>query len=127
MLATRRSEIRLNQMEQQVQRAGALAALALVTMALLGLLRGLRQPKGRVIGRTFQRVPLPVYVATTVVYVPTVVWLWRPFPIHLTRRARAVAMVVGTLAFAGGGALIFWGRATLGSMYNVLTTQGADL
>lgn len=127
MLATRRSEIRLTHMEQQVQRAGALAALALAAMALLGLVQGLRQPKGRVVGRTFQSVPLPVYIATTVVYVPTVVWLWRPLPIHLTRRVRAVAMVVGTVAYAGGVALTFWGRATLGRMYNVSTTQGAEL
>ncbi len=119
--------MRLEQAERQVRRVGGLVALALVAMALLGVARGWGRPKGRVVGRAYETLPVPFYVAISLIYIPALVWLWRPLPLRLPRPFHALAFAAGTLLYAAGLGLTFWGRLALGSMYNASTTQGAAL
>jgi protein-S-isoprenylcysteine O-methyltransferase Ste14 len=76
------------------------------------------------------------YVArgSLVVYVPLTaasLWLlqrlWRPLPLRLTPAARTVALVVGSLLHFAGLAIMLWGRATLGRMYGISSSRGAQL
>ena len=113
--------------ERQLRLAGGVGALAVSVMAVLGLVRGVRRTKGRTAGRPYRIIPLPVYVALGLVYVPGIVWLWRPLPLRLPTPARALALALGTLLYAGGLGVIVWGRATLADMYNISSTLGAEL
>ena len=53
--------------------------------------------------------------------------LWRPLPFGCSERSRAVALLLGSLAYFPGLALMMWGRLALSAMYNVSTSLGAQL
>jgi protein-S-isoprenylcysteine O-methyltransferase Ste14 len=54
-------------------------------------------------------------------------WLWRPLPVELSARQRAVALLLGSLLYFPGLLLMLWGRLTLGQMYDVSSGFGARL
>ena len=106
----------------------AMLGVALVTvMALLGVSKGISRPKGRVVGRAYERLPLVLYVLVAVAEVVAVVRLWRPISVQLSRPMRLVAVLVGGLLYLAGLGLVIWGRLALGEMYNVSSSFGAEL
>ena len=114
-------------MERWVRRASAIAALGMTGVVLLGMLEGLKRPKGRTVGRGYRAIPLLAYVVIGAIYLAACVVLWRPFRPELSRPGRVVALAVGALLYFPGIGLILWGRQALGEMYNVSSAFGAEL
>jgi len=67
------------------------------------------------------------YLLIGVAYFGTWLVLWRPLPLALSPSARTVALALGTLLYFPGLALYLWAWRTLGEMYNVSTSFGAQL
>jgi protein-S-isoprenylcysteine O-methyltransferase Ste14 len=113
--------------ELWVRLAGAVAALITLASILIGLWRGTRRPKGRMIGKAQLMFRWPVYILISILYFGTCYLLWQPLPLMFSLQFRAVALMVGTLLYFPGMALILWGRMTLGTMYDVSSSVGAQL
>jgi protein-S-isoprenylcysteine O-methyltransferase Ste14 len=95
--------------------------------ALAGIARGLRRPRGRTTGLAGEVLRLPAYLLIAVLFFGTGFLLWRPLPLTLSTLARVVALVLGALLCFPGLALYLWARLTLGAMYNVSSSMGAQL
>jgi len=119
--------MRLDIVEWWVRWVGAVSALVCLLAALAGMARGLRRPRGRTTGLARQVMRLPTYLLISVLFFGPCVLLWRPLPLTLSTPARIVALVVGTLLYLPGLALYLWARLTLGEMYNVSSSMGAQL
>jgi protein-S-isoprenylcysteine O-methyltransferase Ste14 len=114
--------------ERWLQRVGLGAVLGTLTVVLWGVWRGTRRPSGRKVGRE----PRILRASTTtllitVAYLGLCYRLWRPLPLVLSRLARVLALILGSLLYFSGLALVLWGRLTLGPMYNVSSSMGAQL
>lgn len=120
--------MRLDGIERNVRRVGAAVILLTLASIFWGIRRGLRRPVaatgGRYVG--WLRRPL-LYLLTGAGYFGLCWRLWRPLPVILSRRLRAAALLLGALFYFAGLALALWGRLTLGAMYNVSTSFGAQL
>ena len=117
----------INVIEKRVRWIGAVAMLVTLASILVGLGRGLRQPKGRQTGRAKQILRLPVYLSISVPYFGFCFYLWRSLPLALSAQARIVTLLLGSLLYFPGLAFVFWGRLTLGEMYNASTSFGVEL
>jgi hypothetical protein len=118
----------LNTIEQRVRWAGLTAVLVTLVSIFWGLARGLRRPAGsasRGYGAWLRR-PL-FYILTSAGYFGLCWRLWRPLPLLLSRRRRLLALLLGSLLYFPGLALVLWGRLALGRMYNVSSSFGAQL
>ncbi len=113
--------------ERRVRWIGAVTMLVTLLSILVGLGRGLRRRKGRRTGRAKQILRLPVYLLIGVPYFGLCFGLWRPLPVTLSARARIAALLLGALLYFPGLAFVFWGRLTLGKMYNVSSGFGVEL
>lgn len=117
----------INVIEKRVRWIGAVAMLVTLASILVGLGRGLRRPKGRQTGRAKQILRLPVYLLISIPYFGFCFYLWRSLPLTLSARTRIVTLLSGSLLYFPGLAFVFWGRLTLGKMYNVSSGFGAEL
>ncbi|MBM4467890.1 MAG: isoprenylcysteine carboxylmethyltransferase family protein [Chloroflexi bacterium] len=113
--------------EWWVREVGAGSALVCLLAALAGMARGLRRPRGRTTGLARKVLRLPAYLLISVLFFSPCFLLWRPLPLMLSAAARAVALILGALLFFPGLALYLWARLTLGEMYNVSSSMGAQL
>lgn len=113
--------------ESQVQRLGTLAVLATLSTILWGLFHGLRRPAGQTAGRPERMLNAPMYLAIGIPYFGACAIMWRPLPLTLSRSMRVVALTLGAALYFPGLALVLWGRLTLGRMYNVSSSLGAQL
>lgn len=109
--------------------AGAVAIVALTIVVLIGFGRGQRRTQGRASGAglRFLRLPLWAYVLMILVYAVLCYLLWRPLPLSLSPTTQAVALVIGSLLYFPSLGLILWARNTLGEMYNISLSTGAQL
>jgi protein-S-isoprenylcysteine O-methyltransferase Ste14 len=119
--------VSLHVVEQWVRWAGAVAAFVSLIAAPAGMARGLRRPRGRTTGLTRKVLRLPAYLLIAALFIGPCFLLWRPLPLALTASARIVALALGTLLLFPGLALYLWARLTLGEMYNVSSSMGAQL
>jgi len=117
----------LDTVEQGVRWIGVADALVTLAVVLLGLARSLTRPRGRAIGRANQMLRAPTYVIISIGYFGLWYILWRPIPLSLSIPARIAALILGALLLFPCLALVLWGRLTLGQMYNVSSTLGAQL
>ena len=113
--------------EKRVRWIGAVAMLVTLAYIFVGLGRGLRRPKGRQTGHAKQILRLPVYLSISVPYFGFCFYLWRSLPLTLSARVRIVTLLLGSLLYFPGLAFVFWGRLTLGKMYNASTSFGVEL
>ncbi|MBK8900907.1 MAG: isoprenylcysteine carboxylmethyltransferase family protein [Anaerolineaceae bacterium] len=67
------------------------------------------------------------YFLASVGYFGLCVRLWRPLPFALSQLPRAFALILGSLLYFPGLALVLWGRLTLAQLYNVSSSFGAQL
>jgi protein-S-isoprenylcysteine O-methyltransferase Ste14 len=67
------------------------------------------------------------YLLISILFFGPCFLLWRPLPLALTAPARIVALALGTLLLFPGLILYLWARLTLGEMYNVSSSMGAQL
>jgi len=107
---------------------GGVAALAALLTIFTGIWRGMRRPVGMTAGRApgWLRSPL-FYVVTSALFGGFCILLWRPLPLALSSGAQAGALTLGALLYFPGMAFVLWGRLTLGRMYFVSTSSGAQL
>jgi len=119
--------VSLHIVEQWVRWIGAVAAFVSLIAALAGMARGLRRPQGRTTGLARQIMTLPDYLLISGGFFGTCYLLWRPLPLALSAPARTVTLALGALLLFPGLALVLWGRFTLGEMYNVSSSMGAQL
>jgi protein-S-isoprenylcysteine O-methyltransferase Ste14 len=119
--------VRLDIVEWWVHWVGAVATSVCLIAALAGMARGLRRPRGRTTGLARRVLRLPAYLLIGVLFFGPCVLLWRPLPLALSASARAVVLVLGALLCFPGLALYLWARLTLGEMYNVSSSMGAQL
>ena len=119
--------MRLDIVEWWVRWVGAVAALVCLIAALAGMARGLRRPRGRTTGLGRKALRLPAYLLIGVLFFGPCFLLWRPLPLMLAAPVRAVALALGALLLLPGLALYLWARLTIGEMYNVSSSGGAQL
>ncbi len=119
--------MRLDVVEQWVCWAGAVALAVSLGFVLVGIARALRRPRGRATGQARRVLRLPVYLLIGVPFFGLCFLLWRPLPLALSSSARIAALIVGALLYFPGLALVLWARLTLGEMYNVSSSVGAQL
>jgi len=94
--------------------------VAVVLAAIfVGLARASRRPRGRATGQARAFLRWPVYVLLGLAYFGLCFLLWQPLPLALPASARIAALVVGSLLYFPGLALVLWARLALGQMYNV--------
>lgn len=117
----------LGSVEWWVRGVGTVSALVCLIAALAGIARGLRRPRGRTTGLARRVLRLPAYLLIGVLFFGLCFLLWRPLPLALSASARAVALALGALLCFPGLALYLWARLTLGEMYNVSSSMGAQL
>ena len=122
-----RGNVTLDIVESWVRWTGAVAAFVCLMAALAGMARGMCRPRGRTTGLARQVLRLPAYLLIGVVFFGPCFLLWRPLPLALTASARIVALALGALLYFPGLALYLWARLTLGEMYNVSSSMGAQL
>ena len=113
--------------ERLVGILGAMMAFLTLGVALLGLWRSLKRPKGRAIGLAQMMLRGPVYLLISVLFFGTCFILWRPLPLTISLIARVQMLVLGISLYFPGLALVLWGRLTLGKMYNVSSALAAQL
>jgi protein-S-isoprenylcysteine O-methyltransferase Ste14 len=113
--------------EGAVRWAGALMVTVTLGAVFWGLARALRRPAGRTTGQAGKFLHLWFYLLVGILFFGVAFVLWRPLPLTLSPPARIAALIVGALLYFPGLALVLWGRLTLGQMYNVSTTAGAQL
>ena len=119
--------MKLDIVERWVRWVGAAAAFGCLMVALAGMARGLRRPRGRTTGLARKVLRLPAYLLISVLFLGTCFLLWRPLSLALTASARIAALALGMLLLFPGLALVLWARLTLGEMYNVSSGVGAQL
>lgn len=125
--------MRLETVEKCVRWAAAVGTLLFVAIVYVGIWRGSRRARGRASGpvprfaRALLRGAWYVYVPASIFGAGLLYRLWRPIPLTLSRPLRAALLTLGALLYFPGLALMIWGRRTLGEMYNVATTFGAEL
>ena len=117
----------LDIVEWWVRWAGGVAALICLMVALAGIARGLRRPRGRTTGLARKVLRLPAYLLIGAVFFGPCFLLWRPLPLALVVPVRVVALSLGALLLFPGLTLYLWARLTLGEMYNVSSSMGAQL
>ena len=117
----------LDIVEGWVRWAGAAALAVFLGTAFVGLWRGMRRPRRRMTGLAGKVMQPLGYLVIGIAYFGTWFVLWRPLPLSLSAPARIVALALGALLYFPGLALYLWAWRTLGQMYNVSTSFGAQL
>lgn len=114
--------------EERLRQVGIAALLGTLATLLWGIWRGTRRPAGYSSGReTGVLRTVAFYALASTGYFACCYRLWRPLPLVLSRPWRALALILGSLLYFPGLALVLWGRLTLAQMYNVSSTFGAQL
>lgn len=114
--------------ERWLRWVGLGAVLGTLAVVLWGVWRGMRRPFGRKIGNEPSVLRTPAsYLLTILGYFGMCYRLWRPLPLAFSQPARAFSLFLGSLLYFPGLALVLWGRLTLGQMYNVSSSMGAQL
>jgi len=125
--------MRIETVERSIHRLGGWAALAASVAVYSGLLRGMRHPRGRIVGTTpavvkaFTRGSPAVFIPLTVGSLGFLYALWRPLTPGLSGAPRLAATIAGAMLYFPGLALMVWGRVNMGEMHNVSTTVAVEL
>ncbi len=111
-----------------VQATGAVALLAVLAAVFVGLARGLPRQQ-RVASGGWARLLRSslFYAVASVVYFGLCYLIWRPLPWRLPTSGRALTLLLGSLLYFPGLALVLWARLTLGRMYFVSSASVAPL
>jgi protein-S-isoprenylcysteine O-methyltransferase Ste14 len=119
--------MRLDIVEWWVRWVGAVALAVFLGTTFVGLWRGMRRPRKRMTGLARKVMQPLAYLLIGIAYFGTWFILWRQLPLALSPPARIVALTLGALLYFPGLALYLWAWLTLGEMYNVSTSFGAQL
>jgi protein-S-isoprenylcysteine O-methyltransferase Ste14 len=114
--------------ETIIQWLGGLLAYAALAIVLFGVWRGTRRLPGRTSGRAagWLRSALFYFLATFCFLILSIIF-WTPLPVDISSTTRWVSLIFGTLLYFPGITFLLWARQTLGKMYFVSTSFGAQL
>ena len=114
--------------ETLLRRLGGLLAYAALAVVFYGIWRGTRRPAGRTSGRAAGWLRSAVfYFLATAGFLGFSIGFWKPLPLDLQPGARLALLIAGSLIYFPGIAFLLWARLTLGKMYFVSTSFGAQL
>lgn len=114
--------------EQVIRIAGGLDILATLALIFYGIFTGLRRAPGRAVGRMSGLLRnWIIYPFASLVYFGFCFLIWKPFPLEMSDGGRWLALILGSLMFFPGLALMLWGRLALGRQYFVSLAMGAQL
>lgn len=118
----------LTSIENFIRWAGGLFVLVTLGAIFLGLWRGVHKSTGRAAGREPRALRTPAfYVLASIGYFGLCALFWRPLPLDLPASGRLLAFLLGGALYFTGLALVLWGRLTLGRLYFVSSSLGAQL
>jgi protein-S-isoprenylcysteine O-methyltransferase Ste14 len=114
--------------ETLLRRLGGVLAYITLAVVFYGIWRGARRPGGRTSGKAagWLRSVLFYSLASTC-FLGISIFFWRPIPMQLSQGVRLALLITGSVIYFPAMALILWGRLTLGKMYFVSTSFGAQL
>ncbi len=108
--------------------AGGLLAYATLGILLYGVWLGIQREVGRTGGRATSWLRSPwFYFASSALYFGVCYLIWVPLPWQVSPQTRTWMLVLGSLLYFPGLALVLAGRLTLGKYYFVSTGLGAQL
>lgn len=115
--------------EKWVRRAAGLGFVVFVSVVCQGLAASARRPKGRASGPATKGLHWlrASYLPMSAFALIALSKLWRPLPLPLSPAARLATTLLGALLFFSGLALFLWGRRTMGDMYDLSSSLGAEL
>ena len=118
----------LDQLNLVVGWLAGVFALVNLLIIIIGVWQGIRRAAGTTMGISpgLLRSPL-VYIVSSGIFICACYLFWRPLPLTLQPGLRVLALVIGSLLYFPGMALVLWGRLVLGRMYFVSTGFGAQL
>ena len=118
----------LERVETILRWVGGLLAYSALAIVLYGIWRGTRRPSGRTSGRAagWLRSAL-FYALATTCFLGISIYFWKPLPLVLSPGERLACLIVGSLIYFPGLALLLWARLKMGKMYFVSTSFGAQL
>jgi protein-S-isoprenylcysteine O-methyltransferase Ste14 len=108
--------------------AGGVGVLVILVVLFYGIWQGLQRSVGRVAGQVpgLLRKPL-FYVFASIAYFGLCFWMWQPLPLSLSPETQTTALVIGALVYFSGLGFVLWGRLSLGKLYFVSSSMGAQL
>jgi protein-S-isoprenylcysteine O-methyltransferase Ste14 len=114
-------------LESIIRQVGLAVTIFVLAVIFWGIWKGIKHPlrPGKGLASKLLR-SIFFYIVTSVLYFGLCYLLWIPLPI-LQNNPQPITLIPGSLLFFSGLGLILWGRLTLGSHYNVSTSQGASL
>ncbi len=118
----------VERIETVIRWLGGLLTCAALAIMLFGIWRGTRRLPGRTSGRAagWLQSALFYFFATSCFLILSIIF-WKPILIDLSPAVRWVSLLFGTLIYFPGMAFLLWARQTLGNMYFVSTSFGAQL
>jgi protein-S-isoprenylcysteine O-methyltransferase Ste14 len=117
----------LDSIEEWIRSLGAIAGLAALAYAIVGMFKSLRQPSGREERGARFALRVPVLLVATILFVWVAALLWRPLPMQAQSWLRVILLSVGALLFFGGLALYLWGMRSLRQMFGPSSGFGVRL
>ncbi len=107
---------------------GGLLAYTTLAIVFYGIWRGTRRPAGRTSGRAAGWLHSAMFYAIAVAgFLAFSIYFWKPLSLDLPPGIDLVLLVAGSLVYFPGIAFLLWARLTLGKMYFVSTSFGAQL
>lgn len=120
--------MRFETLERALRLAGGVATVVTVGIIVADLRRGGSREIGRGGGRLLDALHHPLVIAAAfAASLPVLVGLWRPLPLRLSPRGRAATTLAGAGVFSAGIALFHWAKRSMGDMYDVSSSAGAQL
>jgi len=125
--------MKLDTIERAVQWAGAAGAFVSVAAVVSGVVSGSRHARGEAtedmpgIARPFVQGSARAILPSSVLGLALLYAVWRPIVKRVPEPVRAACLVIGSLLYFPGLAIMMWGRLTMGNMHNVSTGAGAQL
>lgn len=107
----------LDSAEKIIRAVGAVAALGTLAIAVLAMLRSLRQPPSVEEGGAHHLLRPWLLLLATAAFVGAGALLWFPIPMDVEPWLRTVLLVVSSLLLFGGLALYLIGLRSLGAMF----------
>ena len=120
--------MRLATVERSVRVAGGVG----FGLAIATILRGIRRSSRHRVGREAGQIPdilhkRGFYLPASIVGFGAMTALWRPLPLKLPQAAGTACTFAGAAMYFAGLGLFYWGRRTMGEMYDVSSALGARL
>ena len=107
---------------------GGLLAYASLAVVFYGIWRGTRRPAGRTSGRAAGWLRSAVfYFLATAGFLGFSIYFWKPLPLDPSPGVCLALLVAGCILYFPGMVFLLWARLTLGKMYFVSTSFGAQL